>query len=122
MKSTTSIGALALVLFVMSTPAMSANWHYLKDNGPVTSLSEKDFDIFQQAARNSLNNKDDGATVSWKNPETGSHGTFTPLSTYKEDGTTCRSIKMISHAKGRIGKGFFNFCRQRDNTWKVDIQ
>jgi len=40
-----------------------------------------------------------------------------PISTFKRDGLTCRTVAIANKAKGRSASGEYNFCQQASGKW-----
>ncbi|MDX9767783.1 MAG: RT0821/Lpp0805 family surface protein [Ectothiorhodospiraceae bacterium] len=55
----------------------------------------------------------------WRNPDTGSSYTMTPVKTYAEGGTPCREYTMDATIGGQPEKIYGTACRQADGSWKV---
>ena len=61
-----------------------------------------------------------GQTSSWRNPDSGHSGTFTPTRTYRmASGQDCRDFESTVNVDGReervVGRG----CRRPDGTWSI---
>jgi surface antigen len=96
----------------------SANLRWL-DYSPVRHFTDKDWDMARAAAKEALENSADGMAVEWKNPDSGAHGSMTPLTTRQLDGRTCRDLKIRNHAARLEGGGTYEFCQQPDGEWAV---
>lgn len=108
-------------LFLGTAPQASASTElrWLNDS-PLRFFSDKDWELSNAARDKALETAAEGETVEWSNPESGSYGSVTPLSSVdKEDGRTCREAEIVSHANGRDGTGRFEFCRKPDGTWRI---
>jgi surface antigen len=62
-----------------------------------------------------------GQSISWNNPESGNHGSITPVrdGTDKASGAYCREYQTTVVVDGKSEKAFGQACRQPDGTWKV---
>jgi surface antigen len=109
---------LAMLACVLVTEASlaSANLRWL-DYSPVRHFTDKDWELARAAAHDALENAADGTAVEWENPESGAHGSMTPLTTNDRNGRTCRDLKIRNHAAKLDGGGTYEFCRQDDGTW-----
>jgi surface antigen len=61
-----------------------------------------------------------GQTVTWNNPDSGNHGTVTPV----RDGTAsngqyCREYQQTVVVDGKEQKAYGTACRQPDGSWKI---
>lgn len=104
--------------FTMSC-AQGQVWSPLLKDTPLSRFSEEDIALFEAARNDALNNRPDGAAVSWKNPETGASGTVIALDTKRSGGRKCRLLRLINRADGREGDSRFWFCKQPDGSWKI---
>jgi surface antigen len=116
-KKATLISSL-LTLCVISLPAFSGNWSFLK-NSPVESFDDDDWSLLKKTAREALENGENGIAVTWVNQKTGHSGTITPLTTKDHNGSTCRKTKFFNSANEMTGSAVFYLCKQDDETWKV---
>ena len=103
---------------VFAQPALSSNMRWL-EYSPVRFFTNKDWEIAKEAARTALNDKTDGETVSWKNPETGNYGSLTPLTTVTKKGMKCRLLHIMNHANNLDGQAKYEFCQKPDGKWKA---
>ncbi len=62
-----------------------------------------------------------GQAISWNNPESGNHGSITPVrdGTDRASGAYCREYQTTVVVDGKTEKAFGQACRQPDGTWKV---
>lgn len=88
---------------------------------PIAKFTDKDLSLLQSATRDALNDGADGATVTWRNPDTGASGSLTPLRTTHSEQHECRLMRVINHAKGLSEDSQFWFCQMPDGTWKTGI-
>jgi len=83
-----------------------------------TSLDRTDKMHAKRTAIDSLEYNQIGQEKSWKNPDSGNSGTFTPTHTYKtESGQDCRKFKTTLYIDGNQEPGTGRACRQADGTW-----
>lgn len=83
------------------------------------SLDHADRLAMQRATRTALETGRTGEAVRWQNPQTGSYGGVTPLSSTESDGTVCRSYEQTITLGGRIQRGYGTACRQPDGNWRI---
>ena len=59
-------------------------------------------------------------TIIWNNPDTGNHGSFTPVRDGStESGTYCREFQSEIIVGGKKQDGYGTACRQPDGTWRI---
>lgn len=59
-------------------------------------------------------------TIVWNNPDSGNHGSFTPVRDGRTDGGAyCREFQSEIIVGGKKEEGFGTACRQPDGTWKI---
>ena len=59
-------------------------------------------------------------TIVWNNPDTGNHGSFTPVRDGRTDsGTYCREFQSEIIVGGKMETGYGTACRQPDGSWKI---
>ena len=96
----------------------ASNMRFLEFS-PSAFFTEKDWELLRSAARDLLNNYQDGQSISWKNDENGHNGKLTVLNTYPEFGTTCRRIKVFSDAVEVSATRVVNMCKNKEGVWKI---
>lgn len=80
------------------------------------ALDQRDKELAMKQAQISMNS---GTTGSWKNPDSGNSGTFTPAPTYTSaDGRECRKYSHDIVVGSETEKSTGTACRQADGTWK----
>jgi surface antigen len=84
----------------------------------------KSLDRADRAALQQANNKAReapvGETITWKNPETGHHGSVTPVREGEnESGRYCREFRQKIIVDGREQTGYGTACQQPDGSWKI---
>lgn len=61
-----------------------------------------------------------GESITWKNPETGNHGSVTPVREGEsESGKYCREYRQRIIVDGREQTGYGTACQQPDGSWKI---
>ncbi len=83
------------------------------------SMDKVDAMQAEKNAQNSLETLPSGKTSSWKNPDTGSHGTFTPKKSYETQNGYCREFTQQITIAGKTQNGYGTACRQPDGSWKI---
>lgn len=83
------------------------------------SLDETDLDYYKTASQTALENAKTGATSTWRNPDTGTHGAITPIRTYQVGVQYCREYTQTINIGGRTEEGYGKACRQKDGNWKI---
>lgn len=103
-------------LFLFPLFSFSGNYDFL-DETAGEYFTDSDWHIFLDAQNKVLNQYPDGSTLTWKNPESGSWGTFRPSHTIKTKGTICRDLTITSNANYRKGESTLTFCKEK-GVWK----
>jgi len=84
------------------------------------SLDAADRQAIQSNAQNSLEDGRTGQTSSWRNPDSGHSGTFTPTRTYVNTaGSDCRDYESTIYVDGREETVVGQACRQPEGTWRI---
>lgn len=84
------------------------------------SLDDKDKEKMDRAAQRSLENAKTGQASTWKNPDSGNRGTFTPTRTYKStEGRYCREYTHTVTVGGKTEQAYGTACRQPDGQWEI---
>lgn len=83
------------------------------------SLDRADRDYYARTSQRALENNKVGATSSWRNPDSGASGTFTPVKTYEKDGSYCREFTQTIKVGDKVEKGYGTACRQPNGDWKI---
>jgi len=105
-------------LLVLSMPVVMAQNISFLNRGPIAHMDDADKAILREAISDALNNRADGESVEWVNPETEHGGTITLVDTHEDYGTICRSVRTRSRAAGRSGGGNYRLCKAEDDTWQ----
>lgn len=84
------------------------------------SLDNADKAMSQRTAQTSLENNRTGQTSSWRNPDSGNTGTYTPTSTYRSaSGQDCREFEQTITVEGRTERAMGRACRQANGSWQI---
>lgn len=109
--------AIVLIALLLAISAVNAsNFNFLHDTTPISDFSKEDGDLFWNAVITALDTKKDGEKLAWKNDKTGSSGLVNPLSSYKEDQTECRTLRIVNRTVKNIAESKYKFCK-RDGKW-----
>ncbi len=83
------------------------------------SLDRADRLHAERNSRNALEHSRTGTTSSWRNPDSGYSGTFTPTRTFRSaSGQDCREFQTTVTVGGREEDATGRACRQPDGTWR----
>lgn len=115
LMKTTMIGALLLVALTQATSAQNINFLH---RGPMAYLDDVDKQILTDTFNEALTGAEDGESIAWRNPDSGSEGTVEILDTHEDYGTTCRTVRTATRAGGREGGGVYRLCMADDETWQ----
>ncbi len=84
------------------------------------SLDRADQAHARQTTSSALEGNRIGQTASWRNPDSGNHGTVTPTRTYTaRSGTPCREYQTTVTVDGRTVQGHGTACREADGSWRI---
>lgn len=84
------------------------------------SLDNADKAMSQRTAQTALETGRTGQTTSWRNPDSGHSGTYTPTSTYRSPaGEDCREFEQTINVGGRAERAMGRACRQPNGTWQI---
>lgn len=84
------------------------------------SLDRADQLYVQQASYQGLEYRRSGEPVSWRNPDNGNYGSFTPERTWQEpSGQYCREYQQTVVIGGRSERAYGTACRMPDGTCQV---
>ena len=106
----------SLLLFTSLTVA--SNLNFLHDITPISDFTKEDSKQFWDTVNTALDTKKDGEKVAWKNQKSGNSGLVNPLTSYEEDKTACRDVRIINRSKKNIAESMYKFCK-KDGKWIV---
>jgi surface antigen len=112
------LAPLAVLLGAASPQFAVAQNIQFMHRGPIAYMDEVDKEILSQTLQVALEESEDGESLRWSNPDSGSEGTIEVLDTHEDYGTTCRTIRSKSTASGREGGGLYRLCRADDGSWQ----
>jgi len=109
---------MVLVLFSFSFVAVTfaSNLSFLHDSTPISDFNKEDVKLMEEAIEKALNEKKDGEKLAWINEKTKHSGLVNPLSSFSENATECRRVRIVNKSKNWIGENEFKYCKQ-DGTW-----
>jgi surface antigen len=85
----------------------------LEDKSALTRLTESDWKLLKETAKEALDKSSDGSSHVWKNKETSNAGVITILTTDKSDNHYCRNTRFINTAGELTSTTFVNLCNQQ---------
>jgi surface antigen len=112
-----SVQALVLLLACQGG-AMAANMGFLSKT-PMSRFNDQDNKMLQAAFQKAMNDSADGTTVEWKNDNTTSGGTITPIESFERQGAKCRKTKVTTEHKLLKNEGEYSFCKTSSGAWKM---
>ncbi len=83
------------------------------------SLDRADQAYYNRTMMNSLEYNPSGVKSTWKNPDSGHHGSVTPRSTYVEQGRNCREYVQEVYIGRQKQEAFGKACRRSDGSWEI---
>ncbi|MBM3491860.1 MAG: glycine zipper 2TM domain-containing protein [Alphaproteobacteria bacterium] len=84
------------------------------------SLDRADQAHMSRTTQQSLETAPSGRTSSWRNPDSGHHGTITPQPAYQTSGGEyCREFQQTVTVGNKTEQAYGTACRQPDGSWKI---
>ncbi len=84
------------------------------------SLDNADKAMAQRTAQTTMENNRAGQTSSWRNPDSGHSGSYTPTSTYRTaSGQDCREYETSVTIDGRTERATGRACRGPNGEWQI---
>ena len=84
------------------------------------ALDQRDKQMAYQAQQAALESTPTGNTGTWRNPDTGHYGSYTPTKTYEtSSGQYCREYQEKVVIDGKTHSAYGTACRQPDGSWKI---
>jgi len=84
------------------------------------SLDKADRLAMENNAQRALEYNQARHSSTWRNPDSGHSGTFTPTRTYREpEGRYCREYTQTVMIGGEQHKAYGTACRRPDGTWEI---
>jgi surface antigen len=85
-----------------------------------SEMTSTDWSLATIALREALANREDGTSIPWANPNTGTRGTVTPIaSAYVRAGSACRNFLASRIGDGHEGWFEGTACRGHAGQWDV---
>ena len=112
MRLVSGVAGLALLVSGCSLTGQDSSKLY-------SEMADSDVEFAASAMQTGLEKRDDGRTEPWANPDTGRHGSITPVETYVSDaGFFCRRYKeTMSLDGGNVGWSYNHACRNNEGLW-----
>jgi surface antigen len=83
------------------------------------SLDTVDRQMVHRTTQSSLETLPSGQTSSWRNPDSGHHGTVTPHRAFTgQAGQPCREFQQTVTIGGRTEQAYGTACREADGSWR----
>ncbi len=114
---TLRIVLMSLIGCTLSAGIYAGNYNFLNDSA-ISYFTQTDTDMMSANMQHALNRTPDGKKSSWKNPQTTAWGYAIPSQTRRQNGTTCRQLKIFNEAKKRTGVSNYLFCKIKGE-WKI---
>ena len=83
------------------------------------SLDRADAIYASRAQAQALEYAPAGSATPWRNPDSGSYGTVTPVQTYETADGYCREFQHKAKIGGRTEQVYGTACRSADGQWQV---
>jgi surface antigen len=84
------------------------------------ALDQRDKQLAYQRQQATLESVPTGQTGTWRNPDTGHYGSYTPTKTYEtSSGQYCREYQEKVVIDGKTHSAYGTACRQPDGSWKI---
>jgi surface antigen len=84
------------------------------------AMTGADWSLATVAVREALSRNEDGTSIPWTNPATGTRGTVTPVaSAYVQEGSACRTFLASRVGEGKEGWFEGTACRGHAGEWNV---
>jgi surface antigen len=85
-----------------------------------SALDQRDKQLAYQSQQAALESSRTGQTSTWRNPDTGHSGSYTPTKTYENaSGQYCREYQEKVVIDGKTHSAYGTACRQPDGSWKI---
>ena len=108
----------AILALVLSTQALASNMLWMHES-PARYFTESDWALLDQTLQQTLKTPEDGVTATWKNPETGHHGTITPLEAVTVDGQACHRTRFTNETPKASGRLDVTLCPAEKGGWVI---
>ena len=112
--------SLAVLVIGAASGYFSAEFRVDREIARLDAHRAEDRSLVERTVNRALETRISGTAVEWRNPDSGSHGTVTPMRTYRsESGKWCREYTLTTIAGGGAAKNHRAIaCREKDGEWK----
>ncbi len=112
--------SLAVLVIGVASGYFSAEFRVDREIARLNALRAEDRSLVERTVNQALETKISGTPVEWRNPDSGSRGTVTPVRTYRsESGKWCREYTLTIIADDGSAKSRRAIaCREADGKWK----
>jgi len=84
------------------------------------ALDQRDKQMAYQTQQAALESTRTNQSTTWRNPDTGHSGSYTPVKTYENaSGQYCREYQEKVVIDGKTHSAYGTACRQPDGSWKI---
>jgi surface antigen len=84
------------------------------------TLDEVDQHLMDENSTHALNELPANTTSTWRNPDSGHRGTFTPINTTQpRPGIYCREFQQTVTIGGETQEAYGTACRQPNGAWEI---
>ena len=126
-QTTPAFGGLRWAASVAALIAGFGGGYWLAENRNADALAQlealraMDRSLIERTVNEVLEKQLSGTVVDWQNPNSGSHGTVTPIRTYRsEAGQWCREYVQVTQTPdGRTESHRAIACRETDGAWRM---
>jgi surface antigen len=85
-----------------------------------SALDQRDKELAWRTQQAALESGRTNQTSTWRNPDTGHYGSYTPTRTYENaSGEYCREYQEKVVIDGKTHSAYGTACRQPDGSWKI---
>lgn len=106
-------------LLLAAQGAYAFNLRWLEDT-PAQHFTDEDWRLLEQTVGQALNHSVKGDRLTWSNPETGHSGSVTHIGPVDKDGQPCIRLGIYNETDTLSGSTVASFCRQADDSWKME--
>jgi len=112
--------SLAVLVIGAASGYFSAEFRVDREIARLNALRAEDRSLVERIVNQALETQISGTPVEWRNPDSGSRGTVTPVRTYRsESGKWCREYTLTTVADdGSARRRRAIACREADGKWK----
>lgn len=109
---------LTLLFSSLLSVSFASNLNFL-ESAPIASFNSDDTAMMEKTILRALDSLKDGDKLAWKNDKSGNSGLVNPVKSYKQNGSECRTLRIINRSKKAIRESQHDFCRSLDSKWKI---